>query len=51
MVRALIYGVSDISMQSDDGKTPIDLALEAGNLGAAKVLQEGIHRQFKPKPK
>ena len=49
MIQALIYGGSDITLQSDDGKTPLDLALEAGHLGAAKLLQEGITRQFKPK--
>lgn len=49
MIRALIYGGADLTLQSDDGKLPLDLALEAGHLGAAKLLQEGITKQFKPK--
>jgi ankyrin repeat protein len=36
-------------MRSDDGKTPLDLALEAGHTEAAKLLQEGITKRFKLK--
>ena len=49
MIRALIYGGADFTIQSDDGKMPVDLALEAGHIGVAKLLQEGITKQFKPK--
>jgi ankyrin repeat protein len=50
MIRALIYGGADVDVQSDDGRLPLDLALEAGHIGAAKILQEGITKQFKPRP-
>jgi ankyrin repeat protein len=49
MIRALLYGGADLTMRSDDGKTPLDLALEAGHAEAAKLLQEGITKRFKPK--
>ena len=49
MIRALIYGGADFTIQSDNGKMPVDLALEAGHIGVAKLLQEGITKQFKPK--
>jgi len=49
MIRTLIYGGADLTLQSEDGKMPLDLALEAGHTEAAKLLQEGITKQFKPK--
>lgn len=49
IIRALIYGGADLTLQSDDGKMPLDLALEAGHTEAAKLLQEGITKQFRPK--
>ena len=49
MIRTLLYGGADLSLQSADGKTPLDLALEAGHTEAAKLLQEGITKQFKLK--
>jgi ankyrin repeat protein len=49
MIRSLLYGGADLTLQSDDGKRPLDLALEAGHSEAAKLLQEGITKQFKPK--
>jgi ankyrin repeat protein len=49
MIRTLLYGGADLTLQSDDGKMPLDLALEAGHTEAAKLLQEGITKQFKPK--
>lgn len=49
MIRSLLYGGADLTLRSDDGKLPLDLALEAGHLGAAKLLQEGITKQFKPR--
>jgi ankyrin repeat protein len=49
MVSALIYGGADLLMTSNDGKTPVELALEAGHEEAAKLLQEGITKRFKPK--
>jgi ankyrin repeat protein len=48
-IRSLLYGGADVTLQSDDGKLPLDLALEAGHTEAAKVLQEGITKQFRPK--
>ena len=49
MVRALLYGGADLTLESDDGRTPLDLALEAGHSEAAKLLQEGITKRFKPR--
>jgi ankyrin repeat protein len=49
MIRALIYGGADLTLRSYDGKMPIDLALESGHIEAAKILQEGITKQFRPK--
>ena len=48
-IRALIYGGADLLLRGDNGKLPLDLALEAGHMDAAKILQEGITKQFKPK--
>jgi uncharacterized protein len=48
-IRALLYGGADLTLQSDDGKLPLDLALEEGHTDAAKLLQEGITKQFRPK--
>jgi ankyrin repeat protein len=48
-IRALLYGGADLTLRSEDGKTPLDLALEAGHTDAAKLLQEGITKQFRLK--
>ena len=48
-IRALLQGGADLTIRADDGKTPLDLALEAGHGEAAKLLQEGITKQFKPR--
>jgi uncharacterized protein len=48
-IRTLIYGGADLLSRSDDGRTPLDLALEAGHSEAAKILEEGITKRFKPK--
>jgi ankyrin repeat protein len=48
-IRVLLYGGADLTLQSDDGKVPLDLALEAGHADAAKILQEGITKQFRLK--
>jgi ankyrin repeat protein len=49
MIRTLLYGGADLTLQSDDGRLPLDLALEAGHAEAAKLLQEGITKQFRLK--
>lgn len=49
MIRALLYGGADLALESDDGKTPLDLALAGGHAEAAKILQEGITKQFRLK--
>jgi ankyrin repeat protein len=49
MIRALLYGGADLLLRSNDSRLPVDLALEAGHTEAAKILQEGITRQFRPK--
>ncbi len=46
-IRVLIYGGADLTLQSDDGKLALDLALEGGHTEAAKLLQEGITKQFR----
>ena len=48
-IRALLYGGADLTLRSDDGKTPLDLALKAGHSEAAKLLQEGITKRFNVK--
>ena len=48
-IRTLLYGGADLDIQSNDGKMPMDLALEAGHTEAAKILQEGITKRFKPR--
>ena len=49
VIRTLLYGGADLTIQSDDGKRPLDLALAAGHTEAAKLLQEGITKQFRLK--
>jgi ankyrin repeat protein len=49
MIRTLLYGGADLLIRSEDGSMPLDLALEAGHTEAAKLLQEGITKQFRPK--
>jgi len=49
MIRALLYGGADLGLKSDDGKLPLDLALEEGHTEAARLLEEGITKRFKPK--
>jgi ankyrin repeat protein len=49
MIRTLLYGGADLTLQSNDGKLPLDLALAAGHSEAAKLLQEGITKQFRLK--
>ncbi|RPJ26151.1 MAG: ankyrin repeat domain-containing protein [Chloroflexi bacterium] len=49
MIRTLLYGGADLGIRSNDGKLPLDLALEAGHMEAAKLLEEGITKRFKPK--
>jgi uncharacterized protein len=49
MIRTLLYGGADLTLQSDDGKLPLDMALAAGHAEAAKLLQEGITKQFRLK--
>jgi ankyrin repeat protein len=48
-IRVLLYGGADLTLGSDDGKLPLDLALEGGHANAAKLLQEGITKQFRPR--
>jgi uncharacterized protein len=48
-IHALLYGGADLTLQGEDGKVPLDLALEAGHTDAAKILQEGITKQFRLK--
>jgi ankyrin repeat protein len=49
MINTLLYGGADLDAKSDDGKIPLDFALEAGHGKAARLLQEGITKRFKTK--
>ncbi|MGZ9166828.1 MAG: ankyrin repeat domain-containing protein, partial [Anaerolineales bacterium] len=47
MIRALLYGGADLNVKSNDGKTPLDLAREAGHTKAVTLLEEGITKRLK----
>jgi ankyrin repeat protein len=49
MINTLLYGGADLVAKSDDGKIPLDLALEAGQSKAVRLLQEGITKRFRTK--
>jgi ankyrin repeat protein len=49
MIRTLLFGGADLALKSDDGRLPLDLALEKGYTEAARLLEEGITKRFKPK--
>ncbi|HKY54061.1 MAG TPA: ankyrin repeat domain-containing protein [Anaerolineales bacterium] len=49
MIRTLIYGGADLMLKSNDGKTALDLAKEAGDDETIAVLAEGITKRLKPK--
>ena len=47
MIRTLLYGGADLNVKSNDGKTPLDLATEAGHAKAVTLLKEGITKRLK----
>jgi ankyrin repeat protein len=49
MIHTLLYGGADLGIKNNDGKLPLDLAVEAGHTEAARLLEEGITKRFKPK--
>ena len=49
MIRTLIYGGADITLVGNDGKSPLDVAVETGDKETIAVLKEGITKRLKPK--
>jgi ankyrin repeat protein len=49
MIRTLIYGGADITLVGNDGKSPLDIAVETGDKETIAVLREGITKRLKPK--
>ena len=49
MVRTLLYGGADLTFQGDDGKTALDIAMDAGDEKVISILKEGITKRFKLK--
>ena len=49
MIRTLIYGGADITLVGNDGKSPLDVAVETGDKETIAVLREGITKRLKPK--
>jgi len=49
MVRALLYGGADLTLQGNDGKTALDLAINSGDEKVTILLREGITKRFKLK--
>ncbi|CAG1016671.1 hypothetical protein ANAEL_05757 [Anaerolineales bacterium] len=49
MLRALLFNGADMSIRTRKEKLAIDLAMEAGQNAAVKLLKEGITRRFRPR--
>jgi len=49
MIRTLLYGGADLTLQGNDGKTALDLAMDAGDEKVIILLREGITKRFKLK--
>ena len=49
MIRTLLFGGADLTIAGNDGKTALDLAMEAGHEKATLLLGEGITKRFKSK--
>jgi ankyrin repeat protein len=46
-IRFLLLGGADLTLKSDDGKTALDLAMDAGHEKASALLGEGVTKRFK----
>ncbi len=49
MLRALLFNGADMSIRTRKDKLAIDLAMEAGEAAAVKLIKEGITRRFRPR--
>jgi ankyrin repeat protein len=49
MIRILLFGGADLNITSNNGKTALDLAMEAGHEKATLLLGEGITKRFSQK--
>ncbi len=50
IIRTLLLGGADLTLKSEDGKTAMDIAMDAGYEKATVLLGEGVTRRFRPKP-
>ena len=46
-IRFLLLGGADLTLKSEDGKTALDLAMDAGHEKASALLGEGVTKRFK----
>ena len=46
-IRTLLYGGADLTLTTDEGKSAIDLAMEAGHEKATLLLGERITKRFR----
>jgi hypothetical protein len=46
-VRLLLLGGADLTLKNQDGKTALDVAMDAGNEKASALLGEGVTKRFK----
>ncbi|MGE5375044.1 MAG: ankyrin repeat domain-containing protein [Bacteroidota bacterium] len=46
-VRILLLGGADLALKNDEGKTALDLAMDAGHEKSAALLGEGVTKRFK----
>jgi len=49
MIRTLLYGGADLTLQGNDGNTALDLAINSGDEKVIILLREGITKRFKLK--
>ena len=49
MIRILLFGGADLTLTSNDNKTALDVAMEAGHDKATLLLGEGITKRFTQK--
>jgi ankyrin repeat protein len=48
-IRALLLGGADLTLKSADGKTAMDIAMDAGHEKATVLLGEGVTKRFRHK--
>jgi ankyrin repeat protein len=49
MIRALLLAGADLTMKSANGKTAMDVAMDAGHEKATALLGEGVTKRFRRK--